>query len=299
MATLWMTKGLPGSGKSRWAEEVVRSTNGDVVRVNKDLFRDMLHGGQWSKKNEKQVLKARNALVSEFLAAMTDVIVDDTNLAPSHETELRRIAAQHGAEFRIKDFTDVPVEECIENDLARAKSVGEKVIRKMHRQFLFNGAAGRPALVKPIPGLPSAIIVDIDGTVAIMGDRSPYDASLCHLDTPNRDVINLVWQWATFKDRIGEPHKVIFCSGRKEEHRPQTEAFLDKHLTSSLADDEFVLLMRADGDNRKDSIIKSEIYERHIQGQYNVEFVLDDRDQVVEAWRSLGLTCLQVYWGAF
>ena len=57
--------------------------------------------------------------------------------------------------------------------------------------------------------------------------------------------------------------------------------------------------MRPEGNNEKDSIIKKRIYEDHIKGKFNVEFVLDDRNQVVEMWRELGLTCLQVAEGDF
>jgi hypothetical protein len=57
--------------------------------------------------------------------------------------------------------------------------------------------------------------------------------------------------------------------------------------------------MRAEGDTRKDSIIKEEIYRAEIENKYNVLFVLDDRNQVVELWRRLGLTCLQVAEGNF
>ena len=60
------------------------------------------------------------------------------------------------------------------------------------------------------------------------------------------------------------------------------------------------LLMRKDGDNRPDQIVKRELYERHVQGLYEIEGVLDDRDRVVAMWRNdLGLTCLQVAPGAF
>ena len=59
------------------------------------------------------------------------------------------------------------------------------------------------------------------------------------------------------------------------------------------------LLMRKDNDDRKDSIVKKEIYDNEILGKYNVLFVLDDRDQVVKLWRSLGLVCLQVANGDF
>ena len=57
--------------------------------------------------------------------------------------------------------------------------------------------------------------------------------------------------------------------------------------------------MRKTGDNRKDAIVKREIYETHIKDKYQVDYVLYDRNQVVEMWRSLGLTCLQVADGDF
>ena len=59
------------------------------------------------------------------------------------------------------------------------------------------------------------------------------------------------------------------------------------------------LFMRPTGDTRKDSILKKEIYDNHIKGKYNVKYVLDDRDSVVEMWREQGLTCLQVAPGDF
>ena len=57
--------------------------------------------------------------------------------------------------------------------------------------------------------------------------------------------------------------------------------------------------MRTIGDHRSDFIIKQEIYEREFKGKYNVLYVLDDRNQTVNMWRALGLTCLQVAAGDF
>jgi hypothetical protein len=58
--------------------------------------------------------------------------------------------------------------------------------------------------------------------------------------------------------------------------------------------------MRKAKDNRKDSIIKREIFSEHIHNQYFIEFVLDDRNQVVDTWRKdLKLTCFQVNYGDF
>jgi len=57
--------------------------------------------------------------------------------------------------------------------------------------------------------------------------------------------------------------------------------------------------MRKDNDFRPDEEIKKEIYNNFIKDDYNIFFVLDDRTKVVNMWRSLGLTCLQVADGNF
>lgn len=138
-ATLTMTRGLPASGKSTWASAyVLEQPVGAVVRITKDALRAMLHAGRFVEQlTEPQVLVARDCLVETFLGLGVDVIVDDTNLAAQHETRLRALAAASGAEFVIRDFTDVPLEECLARDAQRgATQVGEAVIREMHARYL-------------------------------------------------------------------------------------------------------------------------------------------------------------------
>jgi predicted ABC-type ATPase len=67
MTTLYMTKGLPGSGKTTWAKEMVSKSKGSVKRVNKDDLRAMLDAGEWSKENEKFVLKVRDFIIEKAL----------------------------------------------------------------------------------------------------------------------------------------------------------------------------------------------------------------------------------------
>lgn len=55
-----------------------------------------------------------------------------------------------------------------------------------------------------------------------------------------------------------------------------------------------ILHMRSGGDTRQDSIVKREMYERDIEPYFDVKYVIDDRPQVCDAWRSLGLPVLQV-----
>lgn len=280
---LIMTKGLPGSGKSTWAKKQ------NAYRINKDDLRSMMNNGIWSKINEKYILVVRDNIIKLHLGDKNDVIVDDTNLAPKHQARLEQLAKEFGADFEIKDFTDVPLEECIRRDQKRPNYVGEKVIKQMYNQFL----KPTPPVIAYNPNLPDAILCDIDGTLALFGDANPYDRDFLQ-DILNQPVAHIlrIQNVATFES-LGSA-KVILVSGRTDKFRAQTEQWIS---LNEVTYDE--LFMRKDGDVRKDVIIKQEIYEVEIKDKYNVLFVLDDRDQVVDFWRSQGLTCLQVNYGDF
>ena len=138
-----------------------------------------------------------------------------------------------------------------------------------------------------------AIICDLDGTLALLNGRSPYDASRAEEDLLNDPVANLIEVYAHQKLHDID---LILMSGRDDVYRPQTERCLKKNNITHYK----ALYMRKAGDRRKDSIVKRELYEKHVKDTYNVLFVLDDRDQVVEMWRKeLRLTCLQVEYGDF
>lgn len=278
MLKVILTKGLPGSGKSTWAKKKMAEHPNMFKRVNKDELRAMIDADHWSRDTEKFILAIRDLIITEALKEGKHVIVDDTNLAPKHEAHIKQLVGKE-VEVIIKDFTDVPIETCIKNDLNRLNSVGEAVIRKMYDQHL-----------KPKPEVypydfyrENIVICDLDGTLCHLNGRNPYDASTCEFDGLNTVVAELL---------LGK--KVILCSGREDKYREQTVKFLEKWNIPYEK-----LIMRPTGDFRKDSIIKKEMFDNHIRGKYNVEFVLDDRNQVVEMWRSLGLTCLQVAEGNF
>ena len=130
------------------------------------------------------------------------------------------------------------------------------------------------------------IIVDIDGTIALKGNRDPYDYALVREDFPNKKVISVVTQLENWNE-------VMFVSGRSEICREDTEQWL-----AQIGFENCELYMRRLDDYRSDEIVKKEIYYRHISPR-NVLCVFDDRNKVVKMWRELGLTCLQVAEGDF
>lgn len=137
-------------------------------------------------------------------------------------------------------------------------------------------------------------LVDIDGTLAIRGQWEPYDWHRVGEDTPNGPVIEVV-------RALSARANIVFVSGRMEQCRPQTLAWLHEHVCEgTLGCFCHPLFMQADDDYRRDTVVKREIFEKEIAGRYDVAGVIDDRAQVVRMWREeLGLTCLQVAPGDF
>ena len=284
-------KGLPASGKTTWALNYVQAHPGQAVRINKDDLRAMFHNGVWSKANEKFVLEVRDKLIYTALEKDLLVIVDDTNLNPRHEKDIREIANLYDAQVEVK-FFDVPLDVALARDSDRgSKSVGRKVITSMYLKYINpnNKIPIKNTRQDRINYVRSAIIVDLDGTLAYINGRDPYDGSLCESDLINAPVaVALLAMLALDRD-------IVFVSGRSDKNRDKTEAWLRKHF----GDIDFILFMRKEGDYRKDEIIKKEIFENEIEDNWFIEFVLDDRNRVVDMWRSIGIPCFQVAYGEF
>ena len=291
MKKVIICKGLPASGKSTFARQLVQEKKGMYKRINKDDLRAMLDAEEHSKSNEKFIVKTRDYLIIEALKHGKHVIIDDTNLAPKHEANIRQLVKEYCKEtnqtviVEVKMF-DVPVEECIRRDLKRVKSVGERVIRQLHKDYFEVKTLEEKA--QQDVSLPKAIICDLDGTLALL-DRDPFNASTCEQDLLNEPIASIIKQYAS------KGHYIVLLSGRHDTYKPQTIKWLEKHAIPYDA-----LLMRMASDYRKDAIVKREFFDTEIHNKYYVDFVLDDRNQVVDMWRKdLGLTCLQVNYGDF
>lgn len=143
----------------------------------------------------------------------------------------------------------------------------------------------------PDRSLPRAFICDIDGTLSDHeGIRGHFEYEKVSQDKPIWPIIHIVQAIAGSENWVP-----IYVSGREEFSRQDTKDWILSYL-GLRADN---LFMRPNGDYRKDYIIKKEIFYRDISTNYWVEFALDDRDQVVNMWRDIGLPCLQVAAGEF
>ena len=306
--SLTICRGLQGSGKSTWAINQVIRSNGTTIRVSRDDLRYMQYGVHVlsDPRNEKSITKNEHDLIRDGLTGKRNVIVDGINLSEKKTQDIVRIAHEFDGkvQIRFQDFP-VPVATCVERDKERAakglRHVGEDVIRATAKRHFVekNGmlpnvpANAYEKIFKNVAlqqdtSLPSAWIVDFDGTIAEMGDRNPYDWHKVDEDEPLVHAIKLV------QDLKKAGHTIIILSGRDAVCRQISEDWLNVY---EVPYDMFY--MRAENDNRSDSIIKKEIMEAHILGTYFVAGCLDDRKRVVEEYQNMGLFVAQVANGMF
>ncbi len=290
MRKVIIMKGLPGSGKSTVAKKILLDNPETYKRINRDDLRAMFDNGVTSQANEKFIKKVRDLLITSALQEGKNVVVDDTNLSDKNYNRISQLVKEYNTMFSEDVIVEIeemntPLEICIERDAKRENPVGSKVIKQMNNHFFKDS----PGYVKQNSSLPKAILCDLDGTLALMNGRNPFDASKCDEDLLNEPVANVLKNYK----QLG--YKILLVSGREDQYKDPTLRFLEKHGIEF--DD---LIMRKTKDSRKDSVIKTDIYNEFIKEQYFVEFVLDDRNQVVDMWRNdLKLPCFQVYYGDF
>jgi len=281
--------GLSGSGKSTWAREYCRKHENFVI-VSRDSFRYMLkNAGFCDPKTESMINELMENAISKALKFKYNVIVDNTHLRASRINEIVRLV-EYSADVEFM-LLDVPVKKCIERDAERPNKVGAGVITEQNEDFkvlkdsfVFQNLKRKPSWQRPrvIPKMSSpldpAVIFDIDGTLAYMHNRGPFD-----WDKVDRDHLNeVVAEHVRFHKEAGR--KIIIVTGRDEAARSLTSQWLEFY---GVYFDK--LLMRPKDDFRKDSVVKKEIFLNYIKDKYNVICVYDDRLQVVDAWRKLGL----------
>ncbi|MEU9112330.1 AAA family ATPase [Streptomyces sp. NPDC048483] len=303
MPVVHVMTGLPASGKTTAARKLQAESEGRMRRVNLDDLRTMLDipaPERRSYAHEQTVLAIQDAAVRAAVDGGFDVVVDNTHLTPHIPKRLKAAVAGQAA-FVVHDFTDVPVEECIRRDAERDRTAGEEIIRLLADKHAKARQGGwrltaewfndEPAVEEYVadPALPAAVMCDIDGTLAIRGDRGPYDFSRC-----GEDLLNVSVRDALRSFRSADGDVLVLLSGRGEEHRERTEEWLQRH---EVPYDE--LWMRAAGDGRRDDVVKAELFDRHVRHRFAVRVSLDDRDRVVAVWRRMGLPTWQVNYGNF
>lgn len=124
----------------------------------------------------------------------------------------------------------------------------------------------------------------LDPTMQFESESDRWDKFFdeCVNDKPVDNIIIL------FNTLVSVGYNVEIWTGRSDRVEKETREWLQKHV--EFFDSRVQLRMRLDGDYRNDIEIKSEFIERF--GKPDIVF--EDRNKMVEWWRQLEVTCLQV-----
>ena len=149
------------------------------------------------------------------------------------------------------------------------------------------------------------IIFDIDGTLAdisqrlhfIQGEKKDWESfyGAMDKDQPIYEMA-LLLRVLLFTTLTDTEYEVVFVTGRPEKYREKTMKWLSN--ISRIENLNERLFMRKDGDHRQDYVVKREIVEK-LKERGPIRMAFEDRDQVVQMYRSLGIRCLQVVDGDY
>lgn len=277
-----LTVGLIASGKTTWSKQYVKD-NPNTYRVSRDDLRFMTTDYQYTPENEKNIDKIYRGIIENLLLNTSkDIICDEQNLNKDRREEFKKWLLELNPDLEIieKEFP-ITLGEAIERDRNRVFSIGEKVIKSTWRRYetiLQDMITRSKPKFKFNEDLPKAYIFDIDGSVALKGDRSIYDGSKAYLDIPIIPVISVA------QSLLKNGYKIIFLSGRDSRYYDVTYEWLLKYF--NVFPDSFLLYMRKENDNRQDAIIKKEIFLEKISNNFNILGIFDDRPQVLRLWQN-------------
>lgn len=285
----YVTVGISASGKSFWAESQKGFVNINRDNVRRDILearlrRTLVPGELWRHWKFGKDEKIVNDLIYDELCRCAhndlDLIVSDTNLNKKFRDELISKLVAFGYDVEIKEFP-ITLEDAWKRDAQRADGVGHSVLHKQWQQW--NEYIGRKVYEKKFDK-PLAVICDVDGTVAHMnGNRGAFEWDKVILDKVDpvvRSVVN-----GFYRDQI----QVIILSGRDGICKEDTEQWFKMNGVCY-----HYFWMRKEGDMRKDTVIKEEIFWEHIADNFNVIAAIDDRPVVCRLWMDLGIKVLNV-----
>lgn len=302
MGKLIVLIGVPLSGKTTWAKDYLNKNK--AYYVSRDSERESCFGAyRMGDQREEDLISeiVKNKVFT--LLKRGDVILDNTHCKQSDMENIASIFGNHC------DIEFVKIEAPTKTELIKrnqkrffetGKLIPERVLHKKLKELgelvipeniYLKGCKTdqRIGKFKYNAELKDCVVFDLDGTISLMNGRNPFSGKDCHTDCVNQSVKNLL-------ECIPSHVEVFIFSGRNSDDGG-VEATKEWLQENNVPYDH--LIMRGEKDHRPDTAIKREMYNTHIKDKYNVLFTVDDRDCIVDLWRSLGIDCFQVYYGNF
>ncbi len=320
---VYFTVGISASGKSTWAKDFVHTrnllfkadkTSLEFIEINRDEIRAVVAVEKgviskvedftwdvWKWKWENRVTEIQKEKIDSAVASLKGIVISDTNLNYDRLVGIAKKFEEWNYKVKFVLFSQT-FDSALKWDTARKNGVGVYVLRDQWKKFLdfhdkistcdwFKKRIEHGTIHKQLkhvksPDKKNVILFDIDGTVAHMNGRSPFEWDKVKEDKPDDLLSELIGMYLCVNS-----HKVIFLSGRDGVCYNETLEWIKKNIPNVrfTPNGNAELIMREANDTRKDWAIKQEIFFDKIDPYYNVIAVFDDRPQVVRMWHDIGL----------
>lgn len=318
--SLVMLVGPAGCGKSRLAAEHFAPV--DVL--SSDTCRELVAGDAGDQSATPDAFGVLRTILDKRCKRRRFTVLDATNVVRRDRARALGVARRHGLPA-VAIVLDLPLETCQAWATARRdRPVSADVVAQQHaslRRHLaslpeegfdevivlrsiaeIDGFGARRVPTATLPDAPEdgahrgdrarppAVIVDLDGTLTsaewrvhhISGGRRDWPRFFAGMgrDAPVSALVDLV-TW------VAHHATVVLLTGRPDDHEVAIRRWLADHDVPYE-----LLLMRASGDRRPDTVVKRERYRQEVAPRYDVRLVVDDRPRVIEMWRDEGLYVL-------
>ena len=130
--TLILLVGIPGSGKTTYAEKYIKE-HPNTIHLSSDLIRKELWGSEATQGDNNEVFSLMQSRAIEALNNGQSVIYDATNITRKDRSYIIALCPKF---VKIEcHIIWAPIETCIERDAARERTVGKEVIDRMLKRF--------------------------------------------------------------------------------------------------------------------------------------------------------------------
>lgn len=319
-----IARGIPGSGKSTWAEKWVQEDPDNRIRVNRDDLRQQLIAangvkqgkttngyyvyndkGQLDRDFETRVSNLETSIVERALKAGKSVASDNTNLSNRATKPWVAAARKYRIPVVVKEFHVTP-EEAIRRDKLRDRSVGPNVINRMVAQLGPNGEFHHidgtyplQAFNRPTKKGQHAIGFDLDGTLADVRSirhfverdekgRRNFDAFHRHslFVPPHPAVVEFL------KDAQAAGYAILITTARSSEYAEVSQKWLEN---IGVKFDNYY--SRQKGDNRSDYEVKKDLVDQIRKDGFDLIRQVDDNPQAIKAFTEKGVDVTEIPFG--